>query len=351
MLDKVFWGNSLEDWGISLAIAIGTMLVVKLLSLFLDKFIKPIIVKTKNKLDDLLYDALDAPVLFGLILIGFWVGIHRLQLPANLLQPVVDAYRILIVLNITWVAARLTSGALDLYFQKKADASKKTAKQTERMSPVVKRIIFTVIWLIGIVTALGNVGVNLSAILGTLGIGGIAFALAAQDTVKNVFGAFTLLTDRPFAIGDTVRIDSFEGTIVDIGVRSTKMRNYDKRLITFPNYKIADASIINISAEPMRRVVINLGLTYTTTPEKMKEAMTILREMPTRVQFVSPKDLAVHFAEFADSALVITFVYFIEKKGNIKEVTSNVNLEILTAFNQAKLDFAFPSQTLYLDKN
>lgn len=128
--------------------------------------------------------------------------------------------------------------------------------------------MLVVVWIIGLVMALSNVGVNISALLGTLGIGGIAFALAAQDTVKNVFGAFTLLTDKPFNIGDTIRFDNFEGTVVDIGIRSTRIMNYDKRIITFPNYKITDSSIINISSEPMRRVVLNLGLTYDTTAKK-----------------------------------------------------------------------------------
>ena len=89
--------------------------------------------------------------------------------------------------------------------------------------------------------ALSNIGVNISALLGTLGIGGIAFALAAQDTVKNIFGAFTIFTDKPFNIGDTIRVDSFEGTVIDVGARSTKIMDYDKRIITFPNYKITDA--------------------------------------------------------------------------------------------------------------
>ena len=144
-----------------------------------------------------------------------------------------------------------------------------------------------------LVMALSNVGVNISALLGTLGIGGIAFALAAQDTVKNVFGAFTLLTDKPFNIGDTIRFDNFEGTVVDIGIRSTRIMNYDKRIITFPNYKITDSSIINISSEPMRRVVLNLGLTYDTTAKKMKEALELLKAIPKRVENVRSEEAHV----------------------------------------------------------
>lgn len=218
--------------------------------------------------------------------------------------------------------------------------------------PVIKRTILILIWIVGLVMALSNVGVNISALLGTLGIGGIAFALAAQDTVKNVFGAFTILTDKPFNIGDTIRVDNYEGTVIDVGIRSTRIMDYDKRIITFPNYKITDSTIINISSEPKRRVVLNVGLTYDTPPEKIKEAIDILKSLPGQVKDVSSlsSDVVANFMQYADSALVITYIYFIEKQGDIGNVTSNMNLAILEAFGKAGLDFAFPTQTVYIQK-
>jgi MscS family membrane protein len=193
------------------------------------------------------------------------------------------------------------------------------------------------------------VGIKATTLLGTLGIGGIAFALAAQDTIKNIFGGFTIYTDKTFRIGDVIRFDTVEGMVVDIGLRSTRIRNYDKRLLTIPNYKMTDAFIINISSEPDRRVVTELSLAYHTTSEKMKEAIQILRDMPARVHDVRGKDLVVSFTDFTDSAMIITFIYFIRKAANIMETRSKVNLEILHAFNQAGLKFAFPLRTLYVE--
>lgn len=350
MLEKVIWGNTIQDWAISIIIVLGAILVSKLISLFNRKVLKPFTRKTQNRVDDIVYDAIEQPILFAVMLIGIWVALHRLVYPDKLVTAVDGAYKILIVLNATWFFARLINSMIETYWTNKADNSAKTKKHTNKMMPVIRRTILVIVWIIGIVTALSNVGVNISALLGTLGIGGIAFALAAQDTIKNIFGAFTIFTDKPFSIGDTVKIDNFEGTIIDVGARSTKMRDYNKRIITFPNYKITDASVVNISAEPMRRVVMKIGLTYSTTPEKMSEAMKILNEMPSRVEFVSGKDLTVNFSDFTDSALVITFIYFIEKKGDIGKTSSDVNLEILTAFNKAGLSFAFPTQTLYFQK-
>ena len=331
MLENELWGNTIENWGISILIILGAIIIVKLLSLLGKKVIKP----------------LEAPVKFAIILLGIWIAIHRLVYPDSFVKVVDNAYSILIVLDITWFFGRLFSSLLQVYWGKQSNG------QANKMMPIIKRTILVIVWLIGIVMALSNVGVNISALLGTLGIGGIAFALAAQDTVKNVFGAFTILTDKPFSIGDTIRVDSYEGTVVDVGVRSTKIMNYDKRIITFPNYKITDTSIVNISSEPMRRVVLNLGLTYDTTSEKMKEALELLKSIPKRVENVSsnPSDIVAVFTEYSDSALVIMYIYFIEKQGDILGVTSNMNMEILAAFNKAGLNLAFPTRTVYIQKD
>lgn len=347
MLENELWGNTIENWGISILIILGAIIIVKLLSLLGKKVIKPFVTGTDNHLDDVIFYSLEAPVKFAIILLGIWIAIHRLVYPDSFVKVVDNAYSILIVLDITWFFGRLFSSLLQVYWGKQSNG------QANKMMPIIKRTILVIVWLIGIVMALSNVGVNISALLGTLGIGGITFALAAQDTVKNVFGAFTILTDKPFSIGDTIRVDSYEGTVVDVGVRSTKIMNYDKRIITFPNYKITDTSIVNISSEPMRRVVLNLGLTYDTTSEKMKEALELLKSIPKRVENVSsnPSDIVAVFTEYSDSALVIMYIYFIEKQGDILGVTSNMNMEILAAFNKAGLNLAFPTRTVYIQKD
>lgn len=339
------WGNTLETWGISILFILGAVVVVKLFSLLGRKVIRPFVSRTNNRVDDVIYYSFEAPVKFGVILLGTWIGIHKLVYPDSFVKIVDNAYKILIALTITWIIARLLSGLLQLYWQQRP------VGHLNKMLPVIKRTLLVIVWIVGLVTALSNIGVNISAVLGTLGIGGIAFALAAQDTVKNVFGAFTIFTDRPFMIGDTIRVDNFEGTVVDVGMRSTRVMDYDKRIITFPNYKITDASIINISSEPMRRVITKLGLTYDTTPDKMKQAIEILRSLPSKVENVStnPSDIVANFSDYADSAMVITYIYFIKKEGDIGKITSNMNMAILDAFNRAGLDFAFPTQTIYLE--
>lgn len=345
MLEREFLGNTLENWGISILFIVGAIIIVKLFSLVSKKFIKPFVKRTSNHLDDIIYYSLESPIKFAVMLLGIWIAIHRLVYPDSFVKVVDNAYGILIVLTITWVFARLFSSLLQVYWGNRGG-------HVNKMMPIIRRTILVVVWIIGLVMALSNVGVNISALLGTLGIGGIAFALAAQDTVKNIFGAFTIFTDKPFGIGDTIRVNGIEGTVIDVGVRSTRIKDYDGRINTMPNYKVTDASIINISSEPMRKVVLNLGLTYDTTPEKMKEALQILQGIPAKVENVSssPSDIITNFSGYGDSALVITYMYYITKPGDVLKVASNMNMAILEAFNNAGLEFAFPTRTLYIQK-
>jgi MscS family membrane protein len=291
---------------------------------------------------------LQAPVLFGIMLAAIWFAARRLELGAHVENLITKAYRILTVLNITWFIVRLVNALIEEYLVPKVDNNSFKKLDTHLMS-IIRKTAVTVIWALGIVMALNNVGINVGTLIAGLGIGGLAFALAAQDTIKNIFGGITIFTDRPFRIGDRVKVDKFDGFVEDIGIRSTRIRTLEKRIVTIPNYKMVDAPIENISEEPMRRILLKLGLTYKTTPEKMNEAMTILRDIPNRVKNIDPKEITVAFTDFTDFALVITFVYFLSKNADVMETPSLVNTEILRAFNEAGLEFAFPTQTIHLE--
>lgn len=346
----MIYNNTIEDWGISILIIVGALLLNKVIDLFIQKVIKKITAKRNSHLDDILLSAIEKPILMGILLLAIWIAAGKLLLTDETNEVISKSYNILVVLNITWFFARFASILIEEFATE--DSKKKQRERFKidaRLHPVIKRSALIIIWFIGIVTALNNVGIKATTLLGTLGIGGIAFALAAQDTIKNIFGGFTIFSDRTFRIGDLIKFDSIEGTVVDIGLRSTRIRNYDKRILTIPNYKLTDAIVTNISSEPERRIVLELGLTYHTSLEKMQEAMHLLRDMPNRILEIRNKDLVVSFTNFSESALTITFIYFIRKSADIYETRSKVNIEILRAFNEAGLDFAFPSRTLYLD--
>jgi MscS family membrane protein len=350
MLEQTFYGNSIHDWLISLIIIAAAFLLNKIIVLLNKYVIQKLTSKTKNRLDDILFRMLEAPVLLGVILFAIWIAAKRLELGAPVERAIFLSFRVLTVINVTWFVARLVNALLEEYIAPKA-ADKNTMKYLDNhLMSILRRAVLAIIWSVGIIMALNNVGVNVGTLIAGLSIGGLAFALAAQDTIKNIYGGFTIFTDRPFRIGDRIKVDGFDGFVEEIGIRSTRIRTLEKRLVTIPNFKLVEASVENISEEPLRRVLLKLGLTYNTSPEKMNEAMAILKDMPNRVENVETKDIMVAFTDFTDFSLVITFVYFIRKDADVMETPTQVNSEVLRAFNDAGLLFAFPTQTLYIEK-
>ncbi|HOF98814.1 MAG TPA: mechanosensitive ion channel family protein [Paludibacteraceae bacterium] len=347
--ERIILGNRLSDWGISLLIIVGAFLLNKGISLLNKNVIQKITAKSKNRLDDLLVKTLEAPILLGIALIAVWVAARRLDLGTQVDQGFYRAYQILTVLNITWFLVKLTGALINEYLLPHSKEEEDNKRLDESMVRILRRISVGIIWAIGIVMALNNAGVNVGALLASLGIGGLAVALAAQDTLKNFLGGLTIFMDRPFRIGDRIVTGAYDGFVEDVGIRSTRIRNFDRRIISIPNYKIVDAAIENISIEPMRRVVLKIGLTYNTPPEKMKEAITILKNIPQKVDEVFPDEIYAYFTDFSDSALTITFIYFIKKEANVMETPSKVNMNILEDFNAAGLNFAFPTRTVYIE--
>jgi len=349
VLQDTYYGNKVSDWLISLAIIAGALILNKIIVLLNKHVIKKLTAKTNNRLDDILFQMLESPVLLGIVLTAIWFAAHRLSLGADIEKQIAFSYKILIVVNVTWFIARFANALIEEYWVKKVDENNHKVLDAHLVS-MLKKTILIIIWSLGIVTALNNIGYPVKTILGALSIFGVAFALAAQDTIKNVFAGITIFFDRPFRIGDRIKVDKFDGFIEDIGIRSIRIRTLEKRLVTVPNYKMMDSFIENISEEPLRRVMMKLSLTYNTTPDKMNEAMTILRDMPNRISNVYEKDVLVAFTDFTEFALAITFIYFIRKDADVMETPSQVNTEILRAFNASGLQFAFPTQTVYIGK-
>lgn len=351
--EKTFLKIPLENWFYFLLIMLGAILLCLLLQFLNKKVFQKVANKTKNNFDNILLQSLESPVLWGIILIGLFVGFSQLGLSSEskIQEHLNNAFKILTSLNVTWFFARLLSSLLEETARNAKNDNTSKKHLDRKFLPLFRRVLLIVVWSIGVIMALGNAGISIGSLLATLGIGGIAFALAAQDTIKNILGGITIFIDQPFRIGDTIRYDTVEGAVEDIGLRSTRIRTYEKRLVTVPNYKIMDASITNITKEPKRRVLIKLGLVYDTTPEKMQEALQILRSLPKKIENVDAKDWAANFTDYGDSALLITYIYNIKKGADIAGTTSAMNFEILNSFNNAGLEFAFPSQTIYLEKD
>jgi MscS family membrane protein len=349
-LEYTFYGNSTKEWGIALLYVLGAFLLGRFLLLLNRKVLRKWAKKTSLKYDDIMLEMLETPLVFALMLVGIWLGIKELNVPPALEARLGQAYRMLIILNIAWFVSRLSNAFISEYITKKSASP--NFKIDRFLVQNFKRTLSVVIWLVATLAALKSAGMDIRALLATFGIGGIAVALAAQDTLKNVIGGITILIDRPFKLGERIKANGFDGVVEHIGMRSTRLRTLENRLVVIPNNKMVDVAIENVSREPARKVTLNLGLTYQTSSPKMQEALSILKALPKQVRHIGKETFAA-FTEFGDFALTITFIYYIDKKleTEVLAISSEVNSAILSAFNQAGLDFAYPTQTLFITNN
>jgi len=202
----------------------------------------------------------------------------------------------------------------------------------------------------GIIISLNYAGYNVSALIAGLGIGGLAFALAAKDYIENIFGGVSVFTDKPFMVKDRIKIDGFDGTVEEIGIRRSRIRTLGGTLVTIPNAKFIHNSVENVALELTRKIVVQLGLTYDTSGERMELAMEILKDVVNDNQELVTDEPIIFFSGFGPSSLDITFMYYIRKEADITQTQNIINLEVLKRFEAVGLDFAFPTQTLHINK-
>ncbi|MEA2042190.1 MAG: mechanosensitive ion channel family protein [Bacteroidota bacterium] len=347
--NKPFYSNTIGEWLIAFSIIIGGYLVSKILYWLIRNVLKKLTKKTSTKLDDLLVESLETPVILAVVLAGIWYGVKYLTLSPGTEQFMDRVFYVAITFDVSWLLVRTIDGIILNYLTPMVEKSE--SDLDDQLLPLIRKSIKIAIWTIAIIVGLNNAGYNVGALLAGLGIGGIALAMAAKDTVANLFGGFTVFTDKPFMLGDRVVADGFDGTIEAIGFRSSRLRTLAGRLVTIPNTTFTSSSIENISSEPSRKMSIGLGLTYDTTPEQMKQAKTILKEIVESHQDILDENFVSIFEGFGDFSLNLRFQYFITKGADIWGAIDTVNQEVLERFNAAKLDFAFPTQTIITEKN
>ena len=231
-------------------------------------------------------------------------------------------------------------------------AAKTASKLDDMLVPLVRTSLrMTVVIVTFLQVAQAVAGAQITTILAGFGIGAMAIGLAAQDTIKNFFGSLMLFSDRPFEMGDRITVDGHDGPVENVGFRSTRIRTLDGHLVTIPNGELANKTIRNIGKRPFIRRSMNLGVTYDTPPEKIQRAMEIVRETLDNHEGMNPEyPPRVFFNEFNDSSLNIFAMYwhFPADWWAFCALNERVNFEILRRFNEEGIEFAFPTQTLFL---
>jgi MscS family membrane protein len=347
ILATTFLGNNVVQYVIFIAIIIGAFIGSKILYFLFSKIFKMLTKKTKTQLDDILVDALQGPVVFAIIIAGLFYGGSVLVMGETFEFYYYAILSALVIFNVAWFVSRIVTSLLANYLEPMAQ--KKSSKRTDTIYPLLKKIFNFVIYTVAILLVLDNLGVKITGLIAGLGIGGLAFALAAQDILSNFFGGAAVLTDKPFQVGDRIITDGQDGFVRKIGLRSTVMETFDGTHIVVPNKRIADSVLENVSREKARRVKTVLTLEYSTSTKKLQKAKEILASI-VKKNPSTKDDSLIHFIAFGDSALELQLIYWIDNLDVILQAKDEVNFEIKKAFEKEKIEFAYPSQTIYVKK-
>ena len=347
MLDTVYLNNTLETWILSFVIASGAVIIGKFLYWAIQKTLKSYTRKTANDLDFIFVDMLEEPLTLAITIFGLWWASSILTLNEGVGKFIDSIFYFFIIFNIAWFATRTLSALIEKYVVPKVKESE--TDLDDILLPIMRKILNIAIWAMTIVIGIDNAGYDVSTMVAGLGIGGLVFALAAKDAVSNLFGGVIIFSDKPFNINDRIVINGFEGYVREIGLRSIKMETLDGRVVTMPNSKVTDNPVLNISKEKGRRVKFYLGLTYDTNPKDIEEAKEILAEIIELNEHT--QDAVIAFDSFGDFSLNVLVLYWIKKGSPIVKVQDEINMQILSRFNEKKLNFAFPTQSIILEKS
>jgi len=339
--------DGLFHWIACGIVVVLAILLRRIITNIIFHYLKKLAAKTETTLDDKLFPALEGPTAALVLVLGIFAALTVLQLSEHTDQLVNNATKIAVLGVLLWGAIKAGGAILD-HLEELAHAKSMTVAT---FMPLIKKTLFVFAVIVGVLLIADSLGAKIGVFLTSLGIGGLAFALAAQDTIANLFGSFVVVMDQPFKVGDIVKIGTAEGKVEDIGLRSTKIRTGARTLIIIPNKAVASEPITNFTRMPQRRVDQTIGLTCDTTPEQMEAIVQDLRQIFRNDPEVHPETIVVNFAGFGGSSLDIQIVYFATEPNWQKhmELRERVNLQIMRAVAARGLSLAFPTQTVLLD--
>jgi len=345
ILEQVFFGNRVFDYIIALLTLLFSLLFVKVIIRSIIKRLKKLAAKTTATFDDLLTEILEKVVLPGLYISCFYLSLKILKLPAS----VDGAVNILQLCVVTFLATRtvimFSNYSLNLYLSKKNE-DEALVRSLEGMFKAIKFLI----WSLAAIILLDNLGYKVSTLIAGLGIGGIAVAIAAQALLKDFFSYFSIIFDRPFKLGDFIIIGDFMGTVEHIGMKTTRIRSLGGEQVIFSNTDLTDSRVRNYKLMEKRRVLFRIGVTYQTPCAKLQDIPKVIEKI---IQGIEGAEFdRAHFFSYGDFSLIFEIVYYVTNPDYNKymDVQQEINLAIKEEFERRKIEFAYPTQMVYLQK-
>ena len=355
ILSTNFFGNSIKDYIYFAVIILIGLIFKKLIS----KYFSNILYKAVGKKDSTVGiekfdELLTKPIGFFIILCFFYFAFSYLNFPSFVDENFQNIFIKIFSLVFIYAVYKIVVKVIDYTgLILKHRAAQTENKMDDQLIPFAIEIARILVVIFALFFVLGNVfDINITALATGLGIGGIAIAMASKESLENLLGSFTIFFDRPFTVGDVVKVGNVTGLVEKVGFRSTRLKTFDKSVVTVPNKKMVDAELDNLGMRPVRRVKFHIGLTYSTTPKQIKDIVAEIENMINTHEKTNDEG-KVRFQEFGASSLDVLVLYYVNspKWEDLIDVKEDINYKIMEIVKKHNSDFAFPSTSVYLHKD
>lgn len=356
-----FLENSIKSYIIFGSIILLGLFLKSLISSYLRKIIYKLVGDKSNSDGKSEFDnLLKKPLNYFLLIIIFYLSFNQLNFPESwdlvssneigLKMILEKGVSLLILITVFWTLLRVVDYIGD---RLKFKAEKTESKVDDQLIPFAIEIGKVLVVIFGALILLSNVfNVDITALAAGLGVGGVAIALASKESLENLLGSFTIFFDKPFQVGDIITVGSITGVVEKVGFRSTRVRTFDKSLVTIPNKNLINSELDNLSLKPVRKVKIDIGLTYNTTVDQIKNIVKDIQDLVDNHPNTN-EDGLVRFMNFGASSLDIMVVYFTNSPDwkLLVDTRQEINFKIIEIVKKHGSDFAFPSTSLYFENN
>ncbi len=329
-----------------------SLIIAKIINIFLDRFVKGLAAKTKTTLDDKLVHAVHKPIVIGALLVGLYFSLHYLSIMSGYEVLINQSFTVIFILFVALVLMRIANAFIEWYSEEVSTKTK--TKGAEQLVPIFRKIAYGIIGVITILWMLNQLGIEITTLVATLGIGGLAVALALQDTLKEFFAGMYIIADRPIKIGDYIELDSgVKGYVEDIGWRTTKIRMLGNNRIIIPNSKLSSSIITNYHAPTKEMsVVVPVGVAYQSDLDKVEKitidvAKKVLKRVEGGVETFEP---FIRYKEFGDSNINFSVILRVKKYVDKYKVTHEFIKALKKRYDKEGIEIAWPIRKIYMAK-
>ncbi len=347
LLNNQVLGNTLQAYLISAAVFFGVfggLPIVKAITL---RHLKALAKRTTNDFDDLLHDLLRRLIgPFVYLFAALYFATLSLSLPENIGRLLHGLFVIVLTVKVTQTLQEIVAYGIGKWAERTAQDDPTSAAMLKNMTLIVRFML----WAAALLFIFDNLGINVTAFVASLGVGGVAIALAAQAVLGDAFSSFAIFADKPFKVGDFIIVDDLLGTVEHVGFKTTRIRSLGGEQLIFSNSDLTSSRIKNYKRMRERRVVFSLGVTYQTPVEKVKALPPMIKAIIEEHE--NARFDRSNFQSFGDFALIVETVFYVLSPdyNEYMDLQQSINFRLMEEFQAAGIDFAYPTQQLYVTK-